>query len=163
MKVLQGYPRSTEEEILKTVNRAGIAVILGPRGTGKTQLAVNAIRDRIFHTPFSALYITAADLFDSLRKDVADGGHGKTLRRFSQVGLLVIDELQESWDTKYEMTELTRLMDKRYSEMLPTILVSNLTDEGFRRRVGPSIVSRIQEGGLMLPCMWPSFRAQLVQ
>src|SRR6185295_1655961 len=44
MKVLQGYPRSTEEEILKTVNRAGIAVILSPRGTGKTQLAVNAIR-----------------------------------------------------------------------------------------------------------------------
>lgn len=74
------------------------------------------------------------------------------------VDLLVLDEIQERAESDWEDRELTRLIDARYRACRSTVLVGNLKPEELGSRLGPSIVSRISEGGEVIACAWDSFR-----
>jgi DNA replication protein DnaC len=80
------------------------------------------------------------------------------LRDLQSVGLLVIDEIQERAETKYEETALVYLIDQRYANMRPTLLIGNIKHEDFTARIGPSIASRIRETGGVIEFTGPSFR-----
>jgi hypothetical protein len=41
-----------------------------------------------------------------------------------------------------------------------TVLISNHDPEAFRNQMNASILSRISEGGAIIPCLWQSFRSQ---
>ena len=157
------------DKAARALNFAGSSVVLvGPRGTGKTQLAtyLGLVMAHV-HNPtqkYSTLAGLLQDEKDSWnRPPELDGLNRPTspLKKAKEVGLLVLDEVQEIAGTDWEMAQFVRLFDERYGAMKRTILISNQTPEALKEFVGPSVWSRITETGLLVLCGgegWTSFR-----
>ncbi len=148
--------------------RAAIAVLegdsvalTGPRGTGKTALAVCVAR-AFTSDGKHPVYLTAWDLFARFKRSYGD----KTLNeveimgRLGKAPLLILDEMQERGETSWEDRTLVRLIDYRYGAMLPTILIANLGRKALAESLGVSICDRLREAGTVIEATWPSFRAK---
>lgn len=138
-----------------------LIAMLGERGTGKTQAAVEVIRAycQTAARP-SALYVRAMDVFMSLKESYRRDGptERSQLERFAKPSLLIVDESQERGSTDWEDRLLTHLIDLRYANGTDTLLLSNLKPDAFKASIGPSIFSRLIETGGIIECNWQSFR-----
>lgn len=134
--------------------------LVGPCGVGKTQMATALVQGWCAATRRAARYRRFADLIGDFKSQCYGGrmGEGSWLRHWSSVGLLVMDDMQCCYNTDTERVTLTRLMDHRYDQGLPTILVSNLSPQAFTEFIGPQVASRLRENGEHVLCDWPSFR-----
>ena len=142
-----------------------IVCVCGTRGTGKTQAAVQIMRD--FHrSNLFPLYRTALELFYQLRATMgSDVSEMTVMNQHVSPALLVIDEVQVRGETTFELDRLTYLIDARYRANKRTLLISNLptrkTAKGgacIEDNLGASIVSRIQETGKVIVYDCESFR-----
>lgn len=150
--------------------------LLGPVGTGKTQMAVELIRfairqyadgveqflrNRHLIDPRSWVrFITAKELFDRIKSTFSEGGHAKLdlLAKFQGYRLLVIDELSVAQGTETDHRELDDLINKRYEGMVPTVILSNHTREGFATFMQERAWSRLTHHGFTLIFDWDDFR-----
>jgi DNA replication protein DnaC len=154
----------------------GIVALYGGRGTGKTFMsydlaqAGNQYPDPDYPPegtisaplPRPAIYRTAMEIFleirGTFRRD-SEESELDIMRRLAGAVLLVIDEAQERGETEFENQKLTAIIDARYRQERPTIIIGNYaTKAEFAASISPSIVSRIQETGGAIHCGWPSFR-----
>ena len=144
--------------LLQLLQRGGMAGLLGEKGTGKTQMAAEAIRAFAAEGK-NAIYMRAQELFDTARdaynKKISEK---EAIRRLVKTNLLVIDECQDRSNSEYEHRVLTLISDIRYGAMLPTLYMANLDAQKMREQLGGSISSRIDEMGTIFMCSWPSFR-----
>lgn len=151
-------------EILRSRLGVGVLIaLLGGRGLGKTQLAVDAVRAAC-QRGLAAYYVTALDVFRELNASFGSESTKELaiVARFVQYNLLVIDELGVRRFTPAEAVSLTDLIDKRYGRMRDTILISNETVEAFTDSVGLSVCDRLIESGGLIECTWPSFRGKTI-
>lgn len=153
------------KQAMHMLSNNGVVALLGPRGTGKTQLAVEIIRrfcaNSMPDKPMSCVYTVADELFPHIRSSYDSAGkltEHAAVAKYFRPKLLVIDELQEIKGSGFELQKLTLIVDKRYGALKPTILIANLEPKEFYDRVGSSIQSRMDEGGGHLEFLWPSFR-----
>ena len=140
-------------------HRATLAII-GNRGTGKTRFAAEVIKDM---APDSAIYITAMELFMRIRATFdkeATKTENDIVRELSRTKLLVIDELQERSESAWENRLLTHIIDKRYGDERPTLLISNLTADELTESLGDSIADRMRQGGGMIEITGQSHRSK---
>ncbi len=153
------------ERILGQVGSGFLFTLIGGRGTGKTQLAVE-LALRAIDQNRTARYTTALEMFFATRAGFKDG---KTelagLRQFMAPSFLIVDEVCDRGDTAFEDRILTLLIDRRYRDMKDTILCANEMDDGtdwspLRQSLGRSIVSRMAETGEVVRCEWSSFRGE---
>ena len=141
------------------VASGGVWVLLGGRGCGKTQLAVEVMR-RVAqnHDPQpTMLYSTAA----GFTSDLLDAESKRVVRsKYEGVRILVMDALQNrDTSNQWSARELTALVDARYAAMRFTILLSNETPESFTAAAGVDIVSRMNETGGLIRCDgWKVYR-----
>jgi DNA replication protein DnaC len=135
-------------------------LLLGPSGPGKTQVAVEATRWWCAEQKASALYTTAEDAIVGIRDAMKDkySTETKSIGSLTSVGLLVVDECDKRYGTKWGDAKFTRILDTRYRDMKPTILIANVLPKTFSESVGPSITDRIRETGVIIECTWASFR-----
>ena len=151
---------STEWGKLKPVLGTGIlAIILGNRGAGKSQMAVCAIRESC-RSLKSAKYIKALNFFLEIRASYKDETKTEiqVVQEFLSPFLLVIDAVENRGETPFENTLLNHLVDMRYDQCKDTILISNQNEKEFAASMGPSIVDRIHECGIKIICNQKSFR-----
>lgn len=145
-------------KVTGTVETGGIIALIGPRGTGKTRLAAESIRN---HSPEKAIYTTAMGLFLRIRASFGKSSkesEDQIVSELSRCPLLVLDEVQERGNTPWEDRLLTHILDRRYGAMSPTILIANLTLSALVDCLGDSITSRLNETGGILQIDGPSFR-----
>ena len=133
--------------------------VVGRRGTGKTQLAVQVLSAaaRAGKRPF---YCTAMGFFLDIKECFREkgGSEKEVIERYTRPAILAIDEMQERGETPWEDRLLTHLVDRRYQAQKDTLLISNQTREIFLSSIGESIASRIVETGGVTSCEWPSYR-----
>lgn len=128
-----------------------IMALIGTRGTGKTQLAT-VLATNVIAAGRSALYITAHDVFSSIRGSYREDSRKSErdiLDELYAPGLLIVDAIVAPGkdDKGWSANMLTAIVDKRYRDGSDTILLSNLTPAAFRETVGPDIEDRLREGG----------------
>jgi DNA replication protein DnaC len=82
------------------------------------------------------------------------------VRELSRTKLLVIDELQERSESAWENRLLTHIIDKRYGDERPTLLISNLTAAELTASLGDSITDRMRQGGGMIEITGQSHRVK---
>lgn len=144
--------------------RLGKGVLLafvGPRGTGKTQMAIELMRT-VTARGRPALYRTATELLMLLRATYRADARERDLDLLNahrRPALLVIDEFARHPDNEWSTDVLFELLNQRYADLSDTILVSSQTRAEFESTLGPSLVSRLQEGGGVVECHWPTFRS----
>lgn len=140
----------------------GIAMFLGDRGTGKTQAAIELIRDTC-NNGKSARYVRCREIGMKLREAYGKDGtvtEMAAVAHFVKPHLLVIDECQERMDTDFEARSFSLILDKRYGAMKPTVLIANCDQKAMREIIGASVCDRVKEGGGCLMFDWASFRKQ---
>ena len=156
------FPWSKKLTMLRVRLGSGFLIaLLGTRGTGKTQLAAELIRYRIWTAEDKrCLYTRAADIFIAIREAYRRDGPGEQdqILRFVEPQLLVIDEVNIRGNSAWEDSLLGSLIDKRYGDTSDTLLISNQLEEDFRHTIGESIYSRLAETGGIVVCDWGSFR-----
>lgn len=142
------------------VSDGGAVMLTGPRGTGKTCIAALVARNRCVLAGVVPLYYRLADLCATFKHQCFGEGESEDvfLNRLGRVGLLIIDEVQDRYGSETEDLVLTRVFDRRYAGLMPTILIANLEPEQIAGEVGASIVDRLHECGQVIACEWGSLR-----
>jgi DNA replication protein DnaC len=143
--------------------RAGAGLIFaGLPGTGKSHLAAAIMLDLVGR--YSVRYITCMALIravrDTWRKDSEWNERAMLRHLCHELDLLVIDEVGVQYGTDGEQTVLFEILDRRYSDMRPTILLTNQDKDGFKSFVGDRVFDRLRETARWVPFDWPSFRGQ---
>jgi DNA replication protein DnaC len=156
--------RRKAEALTELAATPTIIGLCGNRGPGKTYMACALVR-RFCGMRRSARYAVTMDYFTAIKSEYGkkDGDEAKIDRLFAKPDLLVLDEIQVRGETEWENRLLTRLIDNRYSELKTTILITNETHDEFLRNVGASVANRINDGGAIIECNWPSLRGRIVQ
>ena len=139
-------------------------VIVGSVGTGKTHLAV-AIANELLNLGYSAHFCTVMSAVRRV-KDTWNAGSEKTetqaIEDFLHPDLLILDEVGVQFGSDTEKLILFEILNRRYEEMLPTILLSNLGAEGLKESLGERVVDRMRENGaLSIKCEWESYRSKV--
>lgn len=151
------------DQWLKLKSALGIGsifVILGNRGSGKSQMSVCAIRESC-KSLRSSRYEKALNFFLDVRKTYkkdSQATENDILKEYCEPFLLVIDAVENRSESPFENMLLNHLIDIRYDQMKDTILIGNQNENEFAASMGPSIVDRIHECGVKIICNWTSFR-----
>jgi DNA replication protein DnaC len=149
-------------KISQALGKGTLAVIIGNRGAGKSQMAVCAIRQAC-KDGRPSLYTKALNFFldvrMSYRKD-AKYSEKEVIDKYCEPYLLVVDAIENRSDSPFENLLLTHLIDIRYDQCKDTVLIGNYNEQEFAASMGPSIVDRIHECGIKIVCNWKSFRRQ---
>lgn len=143
-------------------DEGGAALLIGPRGTGKTQLAAALTLKliRVGTIPSYAYWPTLRLLDD--QRDWYRAEHDATasspLDLAYSTPLLILDELSVGPGTDWGTARLESIIDQRYGAMLRTILIGNISAADLPRALGDSVASRLTEIACAIECSWPSFR-----
>ena len=153
--------------VCKIAGCGGIVALCGGRGVGKTQLGVCLV-NLVIRQPdpndkyrrLTGQYIKAYDFFLRVREAMKTPGDSErtAVNEFIRPYMLVIDALEVSKGTDYEYQLLDHVIDKRYDNERPTLIISNDTPEVISQRLGPSIIDRMRDAGGILTLNIPSFR-----
>lgn len=151
--------RAQRDKLVSSIGRGFLIALLGNRGTGKTQMAQQAVLVAAGHGR-SALYERAMGFFLELRATFHATGRSEldVVDKYREPTLLVLDEFQERAESDFEQRMLAHLIDCRYGDMHDTLIVANQTPERFQTSAGESISDRLLETGGIIECTWESFR-----
>lgn len=150
----------------------GLFVVVGPRGSGKTQMAVSLARHVIIKRCRPAYYTTQADLSVRIRAtwatdyQPARGGPPRETeaeilsRSCFRPQLLIIDEIGRGTQGDWLDGLLFQIADHRYHAQRMTILMGNVESAALGVVVGASISSRINEDGGVFDLDERNYRAQ---
>lgn len=139
--------------------RGTTVIFSGKPGTGKSHLALAAAM--VIMKSRTALYINALDLIrmvrDTWRRE-SEVSEVTVLNDLTSVGLLVIDEIGVQYGTDGEQVILFDVLNRRYRDLMPTILLTNLGKAGMKEFLGERSFDRLREGGIWVPFDWQSHR-----
>jgi DNA replication protein DnaC len=159
----QAYAKAKAESFAEHFaqhKRQGTFLVLsGTVGTGKTHLAL-AIAQHVISNN-TVFYTSAIDAIRSIRATWrlnSGKSEAQALAEFTGVDLLIIDEIGVQYGTESEQMCLFDIIDKRYRDVKPTILISNLTKAELKGFLGERSFDRLREGGLWVDFLWESFR-----
>lgn len=149
----------------KSNYEAGRGLIFsGSMGTGKTHLGCALVRFALSQK-VSARILNFSDLMDAFKNSYRRDAEETTQdvkERFSEIGLLVIDEVGLGFGTEAETRLLTQIIDARYRECLPTVLISNLDSQALSDAIGARALSRFADAPFVR-FDWPDHRRTLAK
>ena len=139
------------------------AIFVGKVGTGKTHLAIG-IALSIMQQQRSALFVTVQRLI----RRVKDSWHTKeetesqVIDVFASPDLLVLDEVGVQFGSEFEKQVLFDVLNTRYENRKPSILLSNIPKEQLSDYLGERVTDRLREnGGKVIGFDWESYRKKL--
>jgi DNA replication protein DnaC len=139
-----------------------VVVFSGLPGTGKSHLAI-AIAQEVMKTR-SALYTSAIDAVRMIRdtwKRDSEKTESQVLHDLASVDLLILDEVGVQYGTEAEQVSLFDIIDKRYRDQRPMILLTNQNKAGMKTFLGDRSFDRLREGGLWVTFDWESQRGKV--
>lgn len=134
-------------------------LLAGTTGAGKSHLAAAILQQLM--PAHSVLYTTVPELVRSVR----DTWHRDSKYSTSQVieslralDLLVVDEVGMQTGTDGEQVILYDVLDGRYRDCAPTIMLTNLDTKALRTSIGDRLYDRLRETSRRVVFAWDSYR-----
>lgn len=162
-------PRRTEDWIDTPKETKNGLFIYGTQGTGKTHLAA-AISNRLMERGTAVICMTMIDLLARIKatfSSSADATSGEVLKLYSEVPLLVIDDLGSEQATEWGASTIFQIINARYEAYLPIIITTNYTGKELIARMTPpnsdgrnaeKTVDRLAEVCKPVKMSWNSYR-----
>jgi len=142
----------------------GGLILIGSVGTGKTHLAV-AICKAVCDEGLRARLVTIPEVIREVRSTWGKAekyGQVDTekdvIERYSSVHLLVIDEIGSQYGTDGEKIIISEIINNRYNNELPTVLIGNVTMSQATEYLGERVIDRVRHGGKVVVFDWESYR-----
>lgn len=151
------------ETVAKLIPKLGNGCLLGligTRGNGKTQMAVE-LMSAVTQELRTAYFTSAVGFFMAVKttyKKDAVVSEEAVLREHVKPSLLVIDEIGKRAENDWENNLLFELVNRRYNALKDTLLIDNRSKAEFIETIGPSLASRMNDGGGIIECNWETFR-----
>lgn len=141
-----GQPRRIVETFCATWPPAHPVLLLhGGSGTGKTHLAIGAMRRIHEQHAQAARFWPVVDLIERFRSTFNDDSATETIEsvkaEMRRTPLLVLDDFGAHKSTEWAEERLFDLIDERYRDRRPLIVTTNLTVEQFPPRTKSRIAS----------------------
>lgn len=134
-------------------------VLTGLPGTGKTHLAC-AIANVIMPGHMASVSFGAVStILRGIRSTY--GGKGSETQAINDLlkpDLLIMDEIGAEGGSDHDTRLLFEIINKRYENLRPMILISNLNVDDLKKYLGHRAMDRFSECGTVLAFDWPSFR-----
>lgn len=150
------------EKFEDRLSMGGGLVLCGTPGTGKTHLAC-AIANHVIREFYRVALFTSVTKMSRAVKATysprADRTEDQVIRDFVAPDLLILDEVGAQRGTETELLLAQEILDERYQEVRPTILISNLPESDLGKYIGDRALDRMYEGGgAILAFDWESHR-----
>lgn len=151
------------------IRNAGILVLHGDIGTGKTHQAYGALRRIAEAGPrnFQMIATTAPDLYGLLRPGGSDKGTEHELKRLCSIPLLLLDDLGTEKLSEFTEEATYRIVNHRYNESLPLLITTNLPIKtgtptpDLVTRLGDRLASRLAQTATIVGFDGPDLRRGL--
>ena len=142
--------------------RGDCLLLVGGPGTGKTHLACAILRE-VISAGHSGLFLTVSEGLRLIRSTYSPGSSQSEAQVFEALtspDLLVLDEVGVAIGNETKRRAmLFDVLNARYGEMRPTILIGNLTAAEMEHYLGERIMERLMDlGSIMVPFTWSSYR-----
>lgn len=158
LKVCQAYAQRWPERL----KQGGGLVMCGKPGTGKNHLAFAIARHVICEHQSSARFTSAIRIarnFKSTWSKSAEKSESDVIDEYTAPELLIIDEIGVQFGSDAEKMILFEVINNRYEDMKPTILISNLPQDELSAFIGERVIDRMNDGGgCTLAFTWGSYR-----
>lgn len=137
-------------------------IFTGAPGTGKTHLCT-AIIATLLERRISAMYAPMSRLVRRVRdtwNKSSTKGEIEVIDGFIAPALLVIDEFMPS--TTFERELVADILNERYAQRRPYIIATNIPADELHDAIPARTLDRMREdGGLIVPFLWPSHRGKM--
>jgi len=158
--VCRGYAERFDESIAE----GRCLILVGGPGTGKTHLAC-AILETVIRRGNTGLFITVSESLRAIRHAYsprAMRSESEAFALLTEPDLLVLDEVGVAvGDAEKRRALLFDMLNRRYADQRPTILIGNLTADELEEYLGERIMDRLLEAGsAVVPFTWESYRRQ---
>lgn len=136
-------------------------IMCGGVGTGKTLLACSIIESLVDRNKCQVInIINIVRNFKKTWKHDYKYTEQDVLDHYVNLDLLIIDEVGMQFGSDTEKLFIFDVINGRYEETKPTILISNLDIQGIKNSIGERCVDRLKEGGgIVVALGWESQRA----
>lgn len=147
---------------VKSKEPVGGLILIGRCGTGKTMLAAGMVEELGFNDFTSRIRTISGlvlELKETWRNDSTVSESELINFYTNYVDLLIIDEIGCQRNSDTESLLLFSIIDGRYNNMLPTVLISNLSLQDFKVSIGERCYDRLKDdGGKIVAFNWDSAR-----
>jgi DNA replication protein DnaC len=138
------------------------AIFIGRPGTGKTHLACG-IGLRVMGLHHATVVFTTVQRLMRRIKETwarnADETESQAISTFTSPELLILDEVGVQFGSETEKQLMFDILNERYENCKPCILLSNLNLTGVKEYLGDRIMDRMKEnGGMTIVFDWESHR-----
>ncbi len=139
-------------------------IMVGMPGTGKTHLAIG-IALEVMEKGDTAMFCRAHEAISAVTETYSRDSkktERQALDEFRKPDLLIIDEVGRQRGTDNERMMLFEIINRRYDDEKPTLLISNLNLEKLRGYIDAATEDRLREsGGRVITFDWASMRGEL--
>lgn len=154
--------RRYAEDFRRVLRQGNNLLLVGAPGTGKTHLAC-AVLHQVMSQGHSGLFTGMSEALRMIRSTYSPGAkitEEEAFQLYTKPDLLVIDEVGVAiGDDEKRRAMLFDLLNNRYGEVRPTVLIGNLTAEELEQYLGERVMDRLlEDGGLLVPFTWESYR-----
>ena len=154
---------SLAESVIAGKKRIPSLILSGGPGTGKTHLTC-AMVQHCYDAGKDALKGNVMQIVREIKatwRKGADFDEEYVVCWYANRDLLIIDEIGVQFGTDTERMYVFDIINRRYEDCLPTVLITNLDIAGLRNEVGDRVIDRLREdGGRLLTFTGKSWRAQ---
>ena len=139
----------------------------GENGTGKTHLAMCLAKDGATYRRLPDIFREVRNTYDDSVTSYVPSAHlafrnGSTesdiLDYYGECKLLIIDEIGRQKFTEFELNLFFEIIDRRWNNVLPTTIITNLKAEEFSKLYNVAILDRLRP--LEVLFNWESMRGK---
>jgi|LSQX01.1.fsa_nt_gb DNA replication protein DnaC len=146
-----------QKEKIEFLKQGKSAVLCGGNGTGKTHLGFASCR-YFAEKGLKSKYVLAYEFFEDIKNSFKQSDTEDVLKEYAYYDYLVIDEIDKAYGSQLEFIHLYHLINKRYNEIKPTILMTNTNKSELIELIGASTLDRIASEGAIIEMKGENYR-----
>lgn len=162
LRACKGYAQKLAAGEMDTQKKNSL-VLVGRSGTGKNHLAY-AIARKAITVGQEVSVVSVIELMRKIKEawQFKEARESDIIKEYSTVDLLILEEVGVQYGTENEKIVLWDIINNRYRNCKPLILLSNLGQEEFAEYVDfegkVRIMDRLNQMAAIIPFDWQSYR-----